>query len=123
MTDNVGAGVTVTRGIQNAVNSLRTLQNRSGEALVTMWVTLELICLQLSLLWSSLHAAETVIPGATNSLPNALGFINGTKAGNGGHGYNDPENNNHAMTASGAWTYLLAGASSRMQTYSQLSIG
>ena len=107
--DNVGAGVTVTQGIQNAVNSLRTLQNRSGGGFGYNVGNSRADMSTTQFAMAGLHAAETVIPGATNSLPDALGFINGTKAGNGGHGYNNPENNNHAMTASGAWTYLLAG--------------
>jgi hypothetical protein len=107
--DNVGASITVTQGIQNGVNSLRTLQDRSGGGFGYNNGSPRADMSTTQFAMAGLHAAETVLPGLINSLPNALGFINGTKHGNGGHGYSGREANNHAMTASGAWTYLLAG--------------
>ena len=107
--DNVGASITVTQGIQNGVNSLRTLQDRSGGGFGYNNGSPRADMSTTQFAMAGLHAAETVLPGSINSLPNALGFINGTKHGNGGHGYSGAESNNHAMTASGAWTYLLAG--------------
>jgi hypothetical protein len=107
--DNVGAGVTVTQGIQNAVNSLKALQNASGGGFGYNVGSPRADMSTTQFAMAGLHAAETVIPGSNNTLPNALGFINSTKAGNGAHGYSSPSNNDHAMSASGAWTYLLSG--------------
>ena len=109
--DNVGASITVTQGIQNAVNSLRTLQALSGGGFGYNNGSSRPDMSTTQFAMAGLHAAETILPGSINSLPNSLSFINSTKHGNGGHGYSGAEGNNHAMTASGAWTYLLAGRS------------
>ena len=107
--DNIGANITVTQGIQNAVNNLKALQNASGGGFGYNMSNPRADMSTTQFAMAGLHAAETVIPGSNNTLPNALGFINSTKSGNGAHGYSSPSNDNHAMSASGAWTYLLAG--------------
>lgn len=107
--DNVGANINVTEGIRRAVNNLVALQNRSGGGMGYNVNNSRPDMSTTQFAMAGLYAAETVQPGANASLVNARGYINSTKAGNGAHGYSGPENNNHAMTASGAWTYLLSG--------------
>lgn len=107
--DNVGAGITVTEGIRRAVSSLTALQNRSGGGMGYNLNSPRADLSTTQFAMAGLYAAETVQPGANASLVNARGFINGTKHNGGGHGYTSADDNNHAMSASGAWTYLLSG--------------
>lgn len=114
--DNVGANTTVSAAIATGVQRLKNIQgiagqnspndggfdyntrNDRGDMSTTQFVM------------AGLFAAERVVPGASNTLALSRGFINNTKGNDGGHSYSSFGNsNNHAMTASGAWTYLLSG--------------
>ena len=109
--DDVNAGITVTLGIQNAVSSLKSLQVASGGGFGYNVSNSRADMSTTQFAMAGLYAAETVMPGANNTLANAISFIDSTKAENGAHGYSSPNSNDHAMSASGVWTYLLAGLS------------
>ena len=109
--DDVGARVSVSRGIQNAVDSLKLVQIASGGGFGYNIVNPRADMSTTQFAMAGLYAAETVLPGSNDTLFNAISFIDSTKANNGGHGYSSPSSNDHAMSASGAWTYLLSGLS------------
>ena len=114
--DDVGANTTVTGALSTGVQQLKNMQgiagqnspndggfdynsrNNRGDMSTTQFAM------------AGLFASERILPQAANTLPLARGFINNTRGGDGGHAYAAFGNsNNHAMTASGAWTYLLSG--------------
>jgi hypothetical protein len=113
--DDVGANTIVSDAVNQGVQSLKNIQgipgqngdnaggfdynarNNRGDMSTTQFAM------------AGLFTAERIIPQASNTLSIARGFINNTKSGNGGHAYGSGGSPNHAMTASGAWTYLLSG--------------
>ncbi len=113
--DNVGANTTVSAAINMGVTALINLQgvpgvntpNSGGFHYNTRNNNADMSTTQFAM--AGLHAADLVQPGASQTLPLAQGYINYTKDGNGGHGYSSSNSADHAMTASGAWTYLLSG--------------
>ena len=107
--EDVGAGISVTEGISRAVTSLQLLQDISGGGFGYNINNSRADLSTTQFAMAGLSAAEIVNVGAARTLSNARGFIDRTRAGNGGHGYSSSDGNNHAMSASGAWTYLLSG--------------
>lgn len=109
--NDVGSRVTVDVGIDNAIRSLKAVQTASGGGFGYNISNTRADMSTTQFAMAGLYAAETVVPGANNTLANAISFIDSTKSANGGHGYSSPNGNDHAMSASGAWTYLLSGLS------------
>jgi hypothetical protein len=121
--DNVGANTTVSDAVSQGVQSLKNIQgvpgqngdnaggfdynarNNRGDMSTTQFAM------------AGLFTAERIIPQASNTLSMARGFIDNTKSGNGGHAYGSGGSPNHAMTASGAWTYLLSGSHPKNKKY------
>ena len=107
--ENVGARIELTEAISRAVLNLQILQEVSGGGFGYNLGNSRPDMSTTQFAMAGLSAAEIVHAGASRTLSNARNFIDRTRAGNGGHGYSGPASNNHAMTASGAWTYLLSG--------------
>ena len=113
--DNVGANTTVTNAISMGVNALKNLQgvpgvndpNSGGFGYNSRSSRADMSTTQFAM--AGLYAAEIVQAGASNTLAIAQGFINNTTDGSGGNSYAPNGSADHAMTASGAWTYLLSG--------------
>jgi hypothetical protein len=113
--DDVGANTSVTNAIAQGVTSLKNLQgvpgvddpNSGGFYYNRRNSNADMSTTQFAM--AGLYAAETVQAGASNTLGISRGFIGNTKNGDGGHSYSPNGSSNHAMTASGAWTYLLSG--------------
>jgi len=112
--DDVGAGVGVSQAVQNASNALRGTQgnrgtNRGGWNYTTPDNDGDLSTTQFAM--AGLSAAAAIWPNADQTLPQAVDFIRNTQNGNGGHNYrsNGSYGSSSTMSASGAWTYRLAG--------------
>ena len=107
--DQVGASISVSTAIQRGVVSLKQLQNPNfgGFNYNSPGNPADLSTTQFAM--AGLRAAEFLVPDAGNTLPNALNFLDATKSASGGHGYANSQNVNSAMTASGTWSYRLAG--------------
>jgi MYXO-CTERM domain-containing protein len=112
--DDVGAGITTTQGVLNGVNALLGTQgnfgsNQGGWNYVEPEGDGDLSTTQFAM--AGLSAAELVSPGSAATLPAAVGFVNNAKGGDGGHGYRSGGGfpSTSSMTASGVWTYRLAG--------------
>jgi MYXO-CTERM domain-containing protein len=113
---DVGAGIGVPQGIANGVHSITRTQgnfgvNQGGWNYSAPEADGDLSTTQFAM--AGLSAAEQIAPGSAAILPNAIGFINNTKSGDGGHMYRGGNQGGDAasssMTASGLWTYRLAG--------------
>ena len=112
--DDVGAGMGVGAAINEGVSRLKNIQgipgvngnNAGGFDYNSRGNRADMSTTQFAM--AGLYAAERVLPGASNTLDQARGFINNTRSG-GGNAYAPGDGVDHAMTASGAWTYLLSG--------------
>ena len=112
--DDVGAGIRVSQGIANGVSGLVQNQgnfgsNQGGWNYDAPEGEGDLSTTQFAM--AGLSAAEVVAPGSSGTLPNAVAFVNNTKGGDGGHWYRSGTGRpgTSSMTASGVWTYRLAG--------------
>ena len=114
--DNVGANTAVSSAIATGVQRLKNMQGISGQNSPndggfdynSRNDRGDMSTTQFAM--AGLFAAERILPGSSNTLSLSRGFINNTQGVNGGHSYSAFGNSdNHAMTASGAWTYLLSG--------------
>ncbi|MFN3198841.1 MAG: MYXO-CTERM sorting domain-containing protein [Bradymonadia bacterium] len=112
--NDVGAGAAVNTAVNNAVNALRNTQgsqgsNQGGWNYTTPDSNGDLSTTQFSM--AGLAAAVSVRPDAGDTLPLAVSFVTNAKNGDGGHKYRSGGNYNStsAMSASGLWTYRLAG--------------
>ena len=114
--DQAGGPITVRQGIANGVNAVVGTQGNFA-ANIGGWnysgaeADGDLSTAQFAM--AGLSAADQVSPGAAATLPNAVTFINNTKSGDGGHIYRGggqgQYSSSSSMTASGVWTYRLAG--------------
>ena len=114
--DNVGANLTVTQAIQNGITGLTRNQvsngpnsggwdyeapeaDRDGDLSTTQFAA------------AGLSAASAIYPNAAGPLANMPTFVTNVKNGDGGHRYrgNSRGDSTMSMTASGLWTYRLAG--------------
>ena len=114
--DDVGAGTTVRQAISNGVNALLDTQgnfglNVGGWSYEGAEPDGDLSTTQFAM--AGLSAADQASPGAAATLPAAIGFVHNTKKQDGGHvyrgGLQGEMQSTGSMTASGLWTYRLAG--------------
>ncbi len=114
--DDLGADIGAGQALVNGVQGLRARQgsqgaNQGGWNYEQPEDDGDLSTTQFAM--AGLSAAEQVAPGASNVLPNAVPFIDNTRAGDGGHiyrgGRQDELESSGSMSASGLWTYRLAG--------------
>jgi MYXO-CTERM domain-containing protein len=112
--DNVGAQVTVSQAVANAVAALRGTQgnrgaNQGGWNYNVAENDGDLSTTQFAM--AGLSAAAALRPDADDGLPAAVGFVTNAKNGDGGHKYRGGggQASTSPMTASGIWTYRLAG--------------
>ena len=105
-------GVAVANSIGNMVNTVRGLQgvggcNTGGWNYNGAGSDGDMSVTQFAM--AGLSAATAIIDDADATLPNAVTFISNAKSG-GGHTYRGCSGGaTHSMTASGLWTYRLAG--------------
>ncbi|MCB9537403.1 MAG: hypothetical protein H6704_14210 [Myxococcales bacterium] len=112
--DDVGAGVPVSQAVANAVNALKGTQgnrgaNQGGWNYTSPGNDGDLSTTQFAM--AGLSAAAALRPDADDTLPRTAEFTTNAKNGDGGHKYRGGGNyaSTSAMTASGVWTYRLAG--------------
>ncbi|MSP72590.1 MAG: hypothetical protein EXR76_10495 [Myxococcales bacterium] len=112
--DDVGANTSVSQGLANAVQAVRGNQgnigaNQGGWNYTDADSDGDLSTTQFAM--AGLSAASAIRPDADDTLANAVRFVTNAKNGDGGHKYRGGENygSTSAMTASGVWTYRLAG--------------
>jgi MYXO-CTERM domain-containing protein len=112
--DDVGVGTSVSQGIANAVQALKGNQgnfgaNQGGWNYNSPDSDGDLSTTQFSM--AGLSAASAIDPNAGNTLNRAAQFVTNAKNNDGGHKYRGGENyqSTSPMTASGVWTYRLAG--------------
>ena len=112
--NDVGAGVTVDQAVQNGARQLQAAQghagcNQGGWNYGGPSTDGDLSTTQFAM--AGLSAASAVWPAADDVLPAAVGFLQNTQqCGGGGHSYRGCGSPcYHSMTASGLWTYRLAG--------------
>ena len=115
--DDVGAPITIPQAVANAVASIGAQQgdlgtNRGGWSYCVPEADGDLSVTQFAM--AGLAAASTVLPGAADRLPRATDFLENTSAVDGGHEYRGsverPAVGVSSMTATGVWSYRLAGA-------------
>ena len=114
--DNVLGNITVSQAIANGVAAIQSTQgnfgtNEGGWNYDVPEGDGDLSTTQFAM--AGLSAAEQVTPGVSAGLVNAVPFINNTLQGDGGHIYRGGGQGQYqsssSMTASGLWTYRLAG--------------
>jgi hypothetical protein len=112
--DNVNGPILVSQGVRQGVNALKGTQgaagsNQGGWNYTTATASGDLSTTQFAM--AGLSAAAALEPNADVTLPGAAQFISNTKNGDGGHRYQSGQNmaSTSTMTASGLWTYRLAG--------------
>ena len=112
--DAVGANIPVSQAVANAVAVLKGSQgnqgfNRGGWNYNGPGNDGDLSTTQFSM--AGLSAAAALRPDADDSLPRAVDFVSNAKNNDGGHKYRGGGNyqSTSSMTASGVWTYRLAG--------------
>jgi len=112
--DDAGGGVSVDRFIDQAVGQLKNNQgdggcNDGGWNYYGDEGDGDLSTTQFAM--AGLSAASAVRVDAADSLPRSVEFLSNTKNRDGGHAYRGCSNfdSTSAMTASGIWTYKLAG--------------
>jgi len=112
--DDVGAGTPVSQAVANAVNGLRGTQgnfgcNEGGWNYNAPDDDGDLSTTQFAM--AGLSAASALRPDAAATLPNSVEFVSSSKNGDGGHKYRGcgGYQSTSPMTASGIWTYRLAG--------------
>ena len=112
--DDVGAPLPVSQAVANAVNGLRGTQgnggcNEGGWNYRGPQDSGDLSTAQFAM--AGLSAASALRPDAAATLPNAVQFVSDAKNGDGGHKYRSCQGyaSTSPMTASGIWTYRLAG--------------
>lgn len=123
--EDVGAATQVRAAISMGVSNLKNIQgipgqnspNDGGFNYNSRGNRADMSTTQFAM--AGLFASERVQQGASDTLDRARGFINNTKNGDGGHGYAPGNGSDHAMTASGAWTYLLSGLPPENQSVQQ----
>ena len=112
--DDVGAPMPVSQAVANGVASLRGTQgnrgsNRGGWNYTSPSDEGDLSTTQFAM--AGLSAAASLRPDADDTLPRAVDFVTNAKNGDGGHKYLSGRGlaSTSSMTASGVWTYRLAG--------------
>ncbi len=111
--DDVGAAVSVAQAIRNGAAQLRGTQgangcNQGGWNYTSPSTDGDMSTTQFAM--AGLSAAASVAPEADDTLPNALGFLRNDQHADGGSGYRGcGGGSTHSMTASGLWTFRLAG--------------
>jgi hypothetical protein len=111
--DDVGAEVPVSVAIANGARRLVQSQgsqgcNEGGWNYDAPSTDGDLSTTQFAM--AGLSAAAAVVPEADDTLPDVTGFIENTVTDDGGHSYRGCSGAaRHSMTASGLWTYRLAG--------------
>ena len=111
--DDVGANSSVGQAVASAVAALKGTQGNNGQNQGGWNYTNpgsdgDMSTTQFAM--AGLAAAQVIRPDAAATLPNSLGFINNTKNGDGSHSYRGGGGSaSSPMTASGIWTYKLAG--------------
>ncbi|MEE2645040.1 MAG: prenyltransferase/squalene oxidase repeat-containing protein [Myxococcota bacterium] len=111
--DNVGAPVTVTQAIANAVQAMQRTQgnlppnNQGGWNYNSPNASGDLSTTQFAV--AGLSAASNIIDGANAVLPNTLNFLRVNQNDvDGGLAYRPGNQSSSSMTASGLWCYRLA---------------
>ncbi len=113
--DNVGANIGVGQAVTNAVQALKNNQgnigfNQGGWNYTSPQLDGDLSTTQFAM--AGLSAASAIDGHAADTLPRAVAFITNAKNADGGHMYRGggafPPSTS-PMTASGIWTYRLAG--------------
>ncbi len=113
--DQVGAQVSVAQAIQNGAQALINNQghpnlwcNWGGWNYVSAGSDGDLSTTQFAM--AGLSAASASWPQADDTLVDTIPFLQNTQSQDGGHNYRGCQNGPiHSMTASGLWTYKLAG--------------
>ncbi|MBU1429402.1 hypothetical protein KKF91_02460 [Myxococcota bacterium] len=114
--DNVGASVLVSQAISNGAVALQATQshradwcNNGGWSYNNPASDGDLSTTQFSM--AGLSAAAAHWGAADDVLPNTIPFLQNTQRADGGHMYRGCASSDsiHSMTASGLWTYRLAG--------------
>ncbi len=113
---DIGANRSVAQALSNAIDSLTRSQGNQGQN-QGGWNYLapendgDLSTTQFAM--AGLSAAAAIRADADDSLPRSANFVSNAKNGDGGHKYRGGGGNRstHTMTASGIWTYRLAGLS------------
>ncbi|MEE2758025.1 MAG: hypothetical protein VYA30_15310 [Myxococcota bacterium] len=114
--DDVGAGRSVTTGLQNGITGLTRNQvsrgpNFGGWDYEDMEADQDGDLSTTQFAAAGLSAASAIYANAAGPLVNTPTFVTNVKNGDGGHRYrgNDQRPSTSAMTASGVWTYRLSG--------------
>ncbi|MFN3203048.1 MAG: hypothetical protein ACE366_31935 [Bradymonadia bacterium] len=112
--DDVGGFVGARQALESGVQALRSMQGNAGTNQGGWNYDFpdfdgDLSTTQFAM--AGLSAAEQVSQGAANTLNRTVGFVNNTRQFDGGHNYRPGHNSgsSSSMTASGLWTYRLAG--------------
>jgi MYXO-CTERM domain-containing protein len=114
--DMAGGPFSVRQGIANGVNAIVSTQGNFGSNMGGWSYNApepdgDLSTTQFAM--AGLSAADQIGPGSAATLPNAFAFVNNTKNADGGHIYRGGAQfqygSSSSMTASGVWTYRLAG--------------
>lgn len=112
---NVGARVSVEQAIRNGAAKIKQTQgnrgcNSGGWNYRGPGSDGDLSTTQFAM--AGLSAASAIDPNAANTLGRSIRFIQNSQHGDGGHSYRGCSGGSiHSMTASGLWTYRLAGLS------------
>ena len=116
--DDVGAGMLVTQAIAAGTQNLKNTQgaqgsNQGGWNYTSPGADGDLSTTQFAM--AGLAAAATIQGDADDTLPLAVTFVTNAKNDDGGHKYRGGGNyaSTSSMTASGLWTYRLAGLPTR----------